>query len=319
VVDRQLVLTDREKQRFLKTMRAAEGFSGVQVLTHAVLDNHWHILLHVPQRREVDDGEFVSRLGCLYESVQVRSISAELQRLRGQGLTEAADRLKARYTYRMYELSEFVKTLKQRYTQGYNRRHQRRGTLWEERFKSLVLQPPGPGGHNAVRAVAAYIDLNAVRAGIVGDPKEYRFCGYGEAMGGSRRARRGLSAVLDGGGWQNTAREYRKMLYVAGEARGIDQAGRIKKPGFDPQQVRAVLEAGGTLPMNTLLRCRVRYFTDGLVLGTHGYVEQMLRRFRDRFGAKRKRAARPMRHLDGGALCTARQLRMDAISVPAGG
>ena len=29
----------------------------------------------------------------------------------------------------------------------------------------------------------AYIDLNAVRAGIVEDPKDYRFCGYGEAVG----------------------------------------------------------------------------------------------------------------------------------------
>jgi putative transposase len=36
----------------------------------------------------------------------------------------------------------------------------------------------------ALAMIAAYIDLNAVRAGLVVDPKDYRFCGYGEAMGG---------------------------------------------------------------------------------------------------------------------------------------
>jgi exodeoxyribonuclease V beta subunit len=40
--------------------------------------------------------------------------------------------------------------------------------------------------------MAAYIDLNPVRAGLVKDPKDYRWCGYAEALSGSRRAQRGL-------------------------------------------------------------------------------------------------------------------------------
>ena len=35
----------------------------------------------------------------------------------------------------------------------------------------------------ALLAVAVYIDLNPVRAGLVKDPKDYRFRGYGEAAG----------------------------------------------------------------------------------------------------------------------------------------
>jgi putative transposase len=35
---------------------------------------------------------------------------------------------------------------------------------------------------NALKTVAAYIDLNPIRAGLVEDPKDYRFCGYGEAV-----------------------------------------------------------------------------------------------------------------------------------------
>jgi hypothetical protein len=78
-----------------------------------------------------------------------------------------------------------MKTFKQRATQSYNTRHGRKGTLWEERFKSILIQ--GHSG-NALATVAAYIDLNPVRARIVSDPKDYRFSGYGEAMAGSKKA-----------------------------------------------------------------------------------------------------------------------------------
>jgi prevent-host-death family protein len=44
--------------------------------------------------------------------------------------------------------------------------------------------------------MAAYIDLNAVRAGIVSDPKNYRWCGYGEAVAGKKKAREGLAAIF---------------------------------------------------------------------------------------------------------------------------
>ena len=42
----------------------------------------------------------------------------------------------------------------------------------------------------ALRTIAAYIEMNPVRAGLVDDPKTHRFCGFGEAMRGSKQARR---------------------------------------------------------------------------------------------------------------------------------
>jgi hypothetical protein len=42
------------------------------------------------------------------------------------------------------------------------------------------------GSEHALSAMSVYIDLNAVRAGIVKDPKDYRYCGYGEAVAGNR-------------------------------------------------------------------------------------------------------------------------------------
>lgn len=316
VVDRRMVFDDNEKERFCRIMRAAEAFSGVEILTHCTLSNHFHILAHVPERTEVSDELFISRLRHLYRRPQVMGIAARLAELRDNGQHEEADALKAGYTYRMYDLSEFAKTLKQRVSMSYNRRHHRKGTLWEERFKSVLIE----GHADALSKVASYIDLNAVRAGVVNDPKDYRFCGYGEALAGSKRARAGLRHVMRTlnrpSSWNDASKDYRKLLYMIGEQRGTTRTGARLTPGFRPEKVDAVVEAGGSLPMNQLLRCRVRYFTDGAVLGSRAFVEEVFNRHRQRFSAKRKTGARPMTGGQWGDLCTARRLRLQVISPP---
>lgn len=72
--------------------------------------------------------------------------------------------------------------------------------------------------------VAAYIDLNAVRAGIVKDPREWRWCGYAEALKGQGVARNGVYEVLgkaeaprrDGEAWRKVHRRYRRLLMEEG-------------------------------------------------------------------------------------------------------
>ena len=71
-----------------------------------------------------------------------------------------------------------MKTVKQRFSIWFSKSHQRYGTLWADRFKSVLVE----GSGNPLQTMAAYIDLNPVRAGIVDDPKDYRFCGYAEAV-----------------------------------------------------------------------------------------------------------------------------------------
>ncbi len=74
----------------------------------------------------------------------------------------------------------------------------------------------------AARKVAAYIDLNPVRAGMVKDPGAYRWSSYGEAVGGGprgggRKARAGLVRAcmshhgvgLEPEKWREVARIYR--------------------------------------------------------------------------------------------------------------
>jgi len=80
--------------------------------------------------------------------------------------------------------------------------------------------------------------------------------------------------------------------------------------------VAAVVAKDGALPVHQVLRHRVRYFCDGAVLGTAGFVDAVFAReqaFRKRFGEKRTTGARRMRGADWGELRVLRDLQKDVI------
>ena len=65
----------------------------------------------------------------------------------------------------MEELAKFsaaMKWLKWQYTAGYNKAKKRRGTVWQERFRSLVIED-----ERYLRACGLYIEHNPVEAGLV--------------------------------------------------------------------------------------------------------------------------------------------------------
>jgi putative transposase len=70
------------------------------------------------------------------------------------------------------------------------------------------------------------------------------------------------------------------------------------------------LRQKGRLPLGAYVRCRVRYFCDGAVVGSRAYVEEVFRTYRTRFGPKRKSGARRMKGLADTELYTLRDLRL---------
>jgi hypothetical protein len=246
-------------------------------------------------------------------------------------------RIHERFTYRMHDLSEFMKTLLQRFTRWHNKRTKRCGNLWEETFKSVIVEDG-----LAARTMAAYIDLNPVRAGMVQDPAEYRWSSYGEAMGATGRsgakAKAGLvRAVMAHKGWEADARhwsgrvsrEYRMLLLEKGLERTREvvnpegeRVTEVVRKGMRRERVtrdhneglEQVVPATGHVALRQLLRWKVRYFTDGAVIGSRGFVDGLFAQCRDRFGPKRKSGARKMRGQAAGVaglLWSARDLRKD--------
>jgi hypothetical protein len=183
------------------------------------------------------------------------------------------------------------------------------------RYKSVLVEE----NEHAQVTVAAYIDLNPVRAGIVKDPKDYRWSGYAEAVGRGGRSLDGIGKLfvgmdLDKG---KVLSEYRQNLYYEGVRKLNEYTGNVSKPGFARDVVDKVLDEGGELSVFQLLNCKVRYFSDGVVIGSKDYVERILNEKSGVFSSlRRKRGASKMKNGQWGGLCSAGELRSTVISVP---
>jgi len=332
VVDRDFKFGRKEKDVFVKMMRDYESFCDVQVLSFCVMSNHFHVLLEIPPKVKgeavaMTDDDFLAKIKAMYSPAHFMDVEQMLERFRESGADDAASVLKAKYTSRMHDLSEFMKGLKQRFTQWFNGHHGRRGTMWEGRFKSVLVQD----GY-AARVMAAYIDLNPIRAAMVESPEDYKWSSYGEAMKPQKnqRARAGIRRVL-GMNQNNTAKpeetnqmmeRYRVMLFSDGEEVFVDkpESGEVNqrvRKGFKRQQVKTVLARGGKLTFGETLRCRVRYFSDGMTVGSRKFVDELFQSARERFSEKRKTGARPMRGVGWQSketrLYSMRQLRKDSL------
>jgi putative transposase len=336
VVDRRFVFAERECEAFRMFMRMYENFSGCRVLSYCVMSNHFHLLLEVPPMAEggLSDEVLLQRLSGLYSEVFVAGVAAELadaRKVEADGSFNQAHvaEIHARFTYRMHDLSQFMKGLLIRFTRWFNRTHSRTGTLWEERFKSVIVE-----SGVAARTMAAYIDLNPVRAGMVTDPAEYRWSSYGEAVGGGakgngKKAREGLVRAyfcdqgvgFEAEKWKNVSRLYRRMMGLAlGKKPGHAEVSRAAKgTGQTTKNTAELLESEGNetvlkdLGMARMLHCRIRYFTDGAVIGSKEFVNEAFASARGRFGSKRKDGARKLGGGDAsaaaGTLWSLRDLR----------
>ncbi len=315
VVDRRFIFNTAEKEHFAHLLREVEAFCEVKVLTYCLMSNHFHLLVEVPKPPEVlpNAEEILQKLKRLSGHQNVGAVRQRFEMYRAAKDAQAEAEYLATFHQRMWDLSAFMKLLKQRFTQWYNGRTGRKGTLWEERFKSVLVEGIGQG----LSAMAAYIDLNPVRAGLVTDPKDYRWSGYGEAMAGKKRARLGLQRVVQAllrGEEETLSRSmeiYRMHVYREGteerEAVGID--GKTERGALKREDVLAVINAKGRLPLSEYMKCRVRYFCDGAVFGSSEFVEVVFQANRKRFGAKRQSGARRMRGVED-ALFSLRDLKV---------
>jgi len=94
-----------------------------------------------------------------------------------------------------------IKSLFQKYTQYFNRKYQRSGKLWENRYKIHLVDP------DAEWVVARYIDRNPVRAKMVSRAQDYPYSSAAAHLAGKSNPL--LTKDLIG----NQRREYREFVY----------------------------------------------------------------------------------------------------------
>ena len=121
--------------------------------------------------------------------------------------------------------------------------------------------------------------------------------------------------------WLEVSRLYRRLMGLAlgrkpGRAevtvngKGLGQSTMNTAEMLESKDNGTVLKDIG---MAKMLRCRVRYFTDGAVIGSKEFVNEAFANARERFGPKRKDGARAMRGSGSGTkgqLWSMRDLRV---------
>lgn len=290
-----------EKEALRRILWRMAEFSGIKIVTYCLMGNHFHLLAEVPhratwlQRFAGPHGEarLLDHLRILYSNTYTNLLRDELSDLRQRGMASLAQQKLEAIQRRFCDLSLFVKEVKERFSRWFNKRRGRRGTLWMDRFKSVLVEGRG----EALRTMAAYIDLNPVRAGLCQDPKDYRWSGYAEALGGSRRAQRGLCKAMGKAvdGWRSAgvAAAYRCLLFGTGrELKDSQRKQRVKKRGVSAEAAREVQAQRGKLNAAELVRLRVRHFSEGAVLGSKAFVEGIFEAQREEFSPKRRSGAR---------------------------
>jgi putative transposase len=301
----QRLLDDACKERLVSLLLSLARFCGLEVITYCMMGNHFHVLVRVPKSMPLSDGELLSRAEQFYGKNGILVVLAR-EAMMGRGSVGGTMPLHIRQTLlgRMGDVSIFMKEFKQRFSRWYNRRNERFGTLWAERFKSVLVED----SPEALRTVAAYIDLNPVRAGLVSDPKDYRFCGYAMALVGRRDIQRGLMSIFQGPLWPKVAELYRETMFLQG---GV--GGHSSKAALDRESIREVLRLGGRLSEAEILRLRIRHLTEGVAVGSKEFVESVFLRYRSLFGPRRRDGARPIRGTPWHGLSTLRDLRVNAL------
>ncbi len=194
-VGRAMMFNGDDKTHIVDQMLRMAEFCGMEVKTYAVMTNHIHILLHVLPKRKLNDDELVNRVAALYGRVKAEKLRvewAEWRRVGGEAALQRVEEERNALLRRMGDLSVYMKELKQWISRDYNKKVGRVGTLWEDRFWSCLLEDSA----ETLTSVASYIDCNAVRAGIVERPEDYKWCGYAQAHAGREAAQKALAAIF---------------------------------------------------------------------------------------------------------------------------
>lgn len=268
-----------EKEQFVRLLHKVQRFFTVRILAYQIMSNHFHLLVYAPS--EPPSGEEVARR---YEAYYhgLRTLDPSDPRCREMG-------------ERMRDISWFMHAIQQQFTTWYNhtRPTRRRGALWAERFKHTLL-----GGSEAIWACWKYIEMNPVRAGMVDDPADYRFGSY---AAWKARGRHPFS--------NNVQDILIPLLNDSHSFESPDHLLELMGRAFQSAGSHADPDANDACFTDHIHR-RVRYWVDGLVIGSDIFVMDMIRRSKGMLRLKARRFTRLLNAPpDAPPLCAYKTLR----------
>lgn len=165
-------------------------------------------------------------------------------------------------------LPAFMRRLLTGYAITFNRRHERHGHLFENRYKSIVCDEDA-----YFQELVRYIHLNPLRAGLCADMTElgrYQWCGHSAVLGNVHHPWQDREYVLSwfGARAKDSLEAYRRFVHD-----GITQGRRPELVGGG-----LIRSLGGWAEVQAARARGDRVATDPRVLGAGPFVEQLLTR-----------------------------------------
>ena len=153
---------EAERNDLIEMIRRAAEFTGVRLIGWCIMINHFHILAFLPVPVELEEKEVLRRYEALKGTKAAAVFQCLLVKLRQQGDVgcREAERLLNAQRNRMYKIGEFVKIVKQWFSEEYNRRNSHAGTLWEGVYHDRVVA----NCNKDIAMCLGYIHLNPIRA-----------------------------------------------------------------------------------------------------------------------------------------------------------
>ena len=188
-----------------------------------------------------------------------------------------------------------MREIKVGFARYYNRRHNRRGYFWGDRFKSVIVDK----GETLVNCLA-YIDLNPLRAGLVDRPEDYRWNSLGYHL---QTENKDQFLSTDFGlkefsvkSQKERIRRYRRYVYEAG---AISRPDKMQAKVIDDKVVAKERKKEFEISRISRFRYRTRYFTDSGIIGSKEFVAENYQRFKHLFHSKHEKKPKPIKGLDG--------------------
>src|SRR5689334_10648111 len=116
-VNGERLFLNPEKEVFRKQLWQIADYCGLEVLTYAVMANHFHVLVRVPPAARVSDKELLRRFAVLYPN-PTKYQTARLSVVKSQLAENGPDAVAWRWRQLalMGDISPFLQLLKQRFT-----------------------------------------------------------------------------------------------------------------------------------------------------------------------------------------------------------
>ena len=245
-------------RRLIETIEHFSRIYFCDVAAFSVMGNHYHLVVRFEGERSVDREQLRARTRIMYPGIAAQS-QVDLW----------SEQQWEHYRKRLFDVAEFMRNVQMAYARWYNRAYDRHGRFWADRYKSVIL-----GDEKAVLDCILYVELNPVRAGLVEQPEEWQGSSIFLREIGEDGWLIPLTKVINRRSRKKALVEFRELLYYRGSVPTKEGQAAISTEVLEREIARGFTSSG-------FYRKRLRYFVDGLAVGTEEFIRDQLNRMQE--------------------------------------